>query len=144
MRKEIKIDKKLVIAGGSSHSQAYFNQIKEMTKDDDTIIMTDFVSGQTLHELFSNSLLYILPSDIEGMPMSLLEAMSYGNCCLVSNIPENLEIINDACYSFEKGNVEDLKEKLKYIINSNICLHKEAVVNYTWESVVDECLEVYK
>lgn len=144
LKKETKTDKKLVIAGGSSHSQDYFNQIKEMIKDDDSIIMTDFVTGQTLHELYSNAYLYVLPSDIEGMPMSLLEAISYGNCCLVSNIPENTEIINDNCYIFEKGNIVDLKNKIKEILDLNVNSHERLYQVYTWEDVVKKSIDIYK
>lgn len=59
-----------------------------------------------LDELYSNAYIYTLPSDLEGMPLSLLEAMSYGNCCLVSDIPECVEVvedkaIGDAVYSSE-------------------------------------------
>ena len=64
-------------------------------EEDDSIITTGFVQGKELQELYSNAYLYVLPSDIEGMPMSLLEALSYGNACLVSDIPENTEVINE-------------------------------------------------
>lgn len=143
VREQIDTDKKLVIAGGSSHSQDYFNQIREMVKNDDSIIMTDFVTGQTLHELFSNAYLYVLPSDIEGMPMSLLEALSYGNCCLVSNIPENTEVINGDCFVFEAGNVDRLRHQIKKIINLNIKSHENMIQVYTWEDVVKKTLDLY-
>lgn len=135
--------KKLVIAGGSSHSLNYFNEISEIVKDDETIIMTGFVQGQLLYELFSNSYLYVLPSDIEGMPISLLEALSYGNICLVSNIPENIEIITEDCFTFEKGNVKSLEEQLIKIINLNIKTHKTSVVPYTWDDVVCQTIDLY-
>lgn len=144
LKNETKTDKKLVIAGGASHSQDYFNQIREMTKNDDSIIMTGFVTGQTLHELYTNAYLYVLPSDIEGMPMSLLEALSYGNCCLVSNIPENTEIINDNCYIFEKGNIADLKNKIKEILDLNVNSHERLYQVYTWEDVVKKSIDIYK
>ena len=86
--------KKLVIAGGDSHSTSYYQSICEKAKEEEDIILTGFVQGIELAELFSNSYLYVLPSDIEGMPISLLEAMSYGNTCLVSDIDENTSIIN--------------------------------------------------
>lgn len=143
VREQIDTDMKLVIAGGSSHSQDYFNQIKNLVNDDESIIMTGFVTGQTLHELFSNAYLYVLPSDIEGMPMSLLEAISYGNCCLVSNIPENTEVINDDCFVFEAGNVDELKHQIEKIIKLNIDSHTNMLQVYTWEEVVDKTLNLY-
>ena len=137
-------DKKLVIAGGSSHSDEYFQQICDMCNGDDSIIMTGFVQGQELQELYSNAYLYVLPSDIEGMPMSLLEALSYGNVCLVSDIPENTEVINEDCYIFRRGDVDRLRHQIKKIINLNLTTHNNMVIPYTWDDVVTQTLEIYK
>lgn len=144
LKKEIKTEKKLVIAGASSHSTDYYNRIKKMVADDDSIIMTGFVSGQILQELYSNACLYVLPSDIEGMPMSLLEAMSYGNVCLVSNIPENTENIGDSCYIFEKGSVDDLKSKLIDLIDKKHVSHGKAKLIRSWDDIVIETLKIYE
>lgn len=92
----IQTEKKLVIAGGSSHTDDYMEEIKKKASQDDRILMTGFVQGELLEELYSNAYVYVLPSDVEGMPISLLEAMSYGNCCLISNIAENVEVVTDA------------------------------------------------
>lgn len=74
------------------------DELKELAKGDDRILFTGFVQGAMLDELYSNAYIYTLPSDLEGMPLSLLEAMSYGNCCLVSDIPECAEVVEDkAC-----------------------------------------------
>ena len=89
--KNVKTDKKLVIAGGSSDTDSFMEELKELAKGDDRILFTGFVQGAMLDELYSNAYIYTLPSDLEGMPLSLLEAMSYGNCCLVSDIPECAE-----------------------------------------------------
>lgn len=94
--KNIKTDKKLVIAGGSSDTDSFMEELKELAKGDDRILFTGFVQGAMLDELYSNAYIYTLPSDLEGMPLSLLEAMSYGNCCLVSDIPECAEVVEDA------------------------------------------------
>ena len=94
--------------------------------------------------------LFVLPSDIEGMALSLLEAMSYGNCCLVSDIPENNEVVEDKAISFKKGNVEDLKEKLADLLE-----HPEKVKKYknesteficgkyNWDEVVNQTMALY-
>ena len=108
---QMKTDKKLVIAGGSSHSHAYMEQIREMASRDERILMTDFVHGQCLEELYSNAYLFVLPSDVEGMALTLLEAMSFGNCCLVSDIKENTEVVEEHAVTFRKGDVEDLKRE---------------------------------
>ena len=93
--KNVKTDKKLVIAGGSSDTDSFMEELKELAKGDDRILFTGFVQGAMLDELYSNAYVYTLPSDLEGMPLSLLEAMSYGNCCLVSDIPECAEVVED-------------------------------------------------
>lgn len=148
--KKISTDKKLVIAGGSSGTGEYFDQISKLAAQDDRIIMTGFVQGEELQELYSNAYVYVLPSDIEGMPISLLEAMSYGNCCLTSDIKENSEIIEDKGVVFRKSDVSDLQNKLEYLI------HNEDIVKtykseagdfitkkYEWDAVVDRTLGLY-
>ncbi len=147
--KQIDTDKKLVIAGGASHTNDYLNKIKEMIKDDNRIIMTGFVQGEELEELYSNCYLYCLPSDIEGMPLSLLESMSYGCICLVSDIEENKTVIGKNGFTFEHGSVKDLKEKLEKLLNNSINIDKKMVMenvlkNNNWEKVNEETLNIYK
>ena len=147
--KKIKTDKKLVIAGGASHTNDYLEKIKKMVQEDNRIIMTGFVQGKELEELFSNCYLYCLPSDVEGMPLSLLEAMSYGCKCLVSDIEENSTVIEKNGFTFKHGSVEDLKEKLEKLINNSIELDErnvqESVLKkYNWDKVTEETLEICK
>lgn len=144
------IEKKLVIAGGSSDTEDFLNELKEMAKGDDRIIFTGFVQGQLLEELYSNTYTYVLPSDLEGMPLSLLEAMSYGNCCLVSDIPECTEVVEDKAVVFQKGNVEQLRDTLQKLCESEDAVRKykelatEFICNkYNWDEVVERTLELY-
>lgn len=148
--KEIKTDKKLVIAGGSSDTDDFAKKLKEIAKEDKRIIFTGFVQGQMLEELYSNAYIYTLPSDLEGMPLSLLEAMSYGNCCLVSDIPECTEVVNDKALIFKKSNVEDLKEKLQDACDEyeKVQRLKDEAVDYicgkySWDRVVEETEGLY-
>ena len=147
---QITTEKKLVIAGGSSHSHEYMSQIKEMASKDDRIIMTDFVHGHCLEELYSNAYIFVLPSDVEGMALSLLEAMSYGNCCLVSDIQENTEVVDDYAETFKKGNIMDLKEKMNELLNAPEVVRNYQKISrdyicdkYNWDKVVDETLNLY-
>lgn len=141
----------LVIAGGASHTVEYENQIHETAKGNKNIIFTGFVQGAELAELYSNAYIYCLPSDLEGMPISLLEAMSYGNCCLTSNIDECTEVcVNNAVY-FEKGNAADLRDKLDYLIKNPqiVSSYKEKARDYicnkyNWDDVCDKTLQLYK
>ena len=149
--KSVKIDKKLVIAGGSSDTDSFMQELKELAKDDDRIIFTGFVQGQMLDELYSNAYIYTLPSDLEGMPLSLLEAMSYGNCCLVSNIQECTEVVEDKALIFKKSDVSDLRERLQ-----DACDHPEKVMQmkkqaadfickkYNWDEAVKETMKLYR
>ena len=149
--KQTKTDKKLVIAGGSSDTQAFMDELKSLAKDDDRIIFTGFVQGEILEELYSNPYIYTLPSDLEGMPLSLLKAMSYGNCCLTSDIPECAEVVEDKALLFRKSDVSDLKAKLQ-----NACDHPEMVESYkaqaeeficrkyNWDDVVEKTLKLYQ
>lgn len=149
--KKVKTDKKLVIAGGSSDTDSFMEEIKELAKDDDRIIFTGFVQGQMLDELYSNAYIYTLPSDLEGMPLSLLEAMSYGNCCLVSDIPECAEVVEDRALIFKKSNVQDLQEKIQVACDDSqkvMELKKQAAdficSKYNWDDVVKETMKLYR
>ena len=148
---QLDTDKRLVIAGGSSHSFEYMKKVQGMAARDPRILMTDFVQGRILEELYSNAYLFVLPSDIEGMALSLLEAMSYGNCCVVSDIKENIEVVEDKAITFEKGNTEDLKKKLADLLEhpEEVDRYKAASTEficskYNWEDVVRQTEELYE
>lgn len=147
----IDTDKKLVIAGGSSHSFEYMEKVQEMASKDKRVLMTDFVQGRILEELYSNAYVFVLPSDIEGMAISLLEAMSYGNCCLVSDIKENIEVVGEKAETFAKGDVEDLKKKLTGLLKSPGTVDKYKKESsgficskYSWDDVMEQTLALYR
>ena len=149
--KQIDTDIRLVIAGGSSHSHEYVEQIAAMAADDPRIVMTGFVQGEILEELYSNAYFFVLPSDVEGMAISLLEAMSYGNCCLVSDIEENLEAVEDKACRFKKGDVADLRDKLKELLEDEekvACYRKESAdyvcSRFRWDDVTMQTLRLYQ
>lgn len=149
--KQTKTNKKLVIAGGSSDTDSFMKEIKKLAKDDERILFTGFVQGKMLDELYSNAYIYTLPSDLEGMPLSLLEAMSYGNCCLTSDIPECTEVVEDKALIFKKSDVDDLRNCLQ-----DACDHPEKVWDlkkqaadficekYNWDDVVEETMKLYR
>lgn len=155
----------LVIAGGSSHSSEYCERIESIAKKineeagrnrtEQKVILTGFVQGKELEELYSNAMLYILPSEIEGMPLSLLEAMSYGNVCLISDIAENTDVTEEYGFSFISGDVDSLSEKLSELCNGIDSLRKqeqymrESIQNfilgkYNWDDVTKRTLECYE
>lgn len=147
----------LVIAGGSSHSHEYFDELKakaaeiEKQNGGKRIIFTDFVQGKELEELYSNAYVYILPSDLEGMPISLLEAMSYSNCCLTSDIPECTEVCGDNAVYFEKSNIAALTQQLDMLCESTELVAKlkagaadYITQKYNWQSVAEETKKLYQ
>ena len=104
-----------------------------------------------MEELYSNAYAFVLPSDVEGMALTLLEAMSYGDCCLVSDICENTEVVEDKALIFRHGDVKDLRRQLAYLLT-----HPEVVEKYrkqsadyicgkyNWDDVVEETLKLYR
>lgn len=155
----------LVIAGGSSHSSEYCQKIESMAERinrdaavnhrEQRIILTGFVQGRELEELYSNAMMYILPSEIEGMPLSLLEAMSYGNLCLTSDIPENTDVTEDYGFSFVTGNVDSLAQKMTELCNhvdsirdkeqyTRDSVREFIVEKYNWDDVTKRTLECYE
>lgn len=149
--KNVKINKKLVIAGGSSDTDNFAEELRKLSKSDGRIIFTGFVQGDLLDELYSNAYIYVLPSDLEGMPLSLLEAMSYGNCCVVSDIPECTGVVEDKGVVFRKSDAEDLCNKLQ-----ELCLDDDMVQKYRtdaadficskykWDTVARKTFELYE
>lgn len=149
--KDVNTDKKLVIAGGSSDTNEFKTELEIMAANDERIVFTGFIQGHMLEELYSNAYVYTLPSDLEGMPLSLLEAMSYGNCCLTSDIDECASVVEDKAVIFKKSNVDDLKQKLQMLCDDKTIVEEykskatEFICNkYNWDSVVKKTLDLYK
>ena len=147
--KNVNTDKQLVIVGGSSDSTSFMNEMKSRARDN--VIFTGFQNGEVLDELYSNAYIYCLPSELEGMPLSLLEAMSYGNCCLVSDIPACTEVVENRAVLFEKNNVKDLTAKLQMLLDEpqTVRKYREGIAEYVtakynWDDVVERTLELYR
>lgn len=143
-------DKKLVIAGGGSDTSGYEAFLREAAQGDPRILFTGFVDGELLEELYSNCYAFVLPSDVEGMPMSLLEAMAYGRCCVTSDIPECADVLAGNGVTFEKGSAGSLQSALKALLvecdraaalGAAAKAHVEKT--YNWDSVVERTLELY-
>ena len=148
--KKIQTDMQLVIAGDAAHSEKYKSSLRSLAGDDPRIFFTGFLTGEPLEELFSNAYLFCLPSTIEGLPVALLEAMNYGNCCLASDIPENIEALETYGYTFRNRDVDDLNRVLKGLIENpaKVAEKKEPALahvrrNYSWDRVADQMEELY-
>lgn len=148
--KQVKTDKKLVIAGSNWHSEKYEMDLKKLAEEDPRIIFVGWAVGELLQELFSNAYLYCLPSQIEGLSLSLLEAMSFGVCPLVSAIPENKDVVGENGVTFQTGNTDHLSDQLQELIDhpnraSRLGLNAREAVRreYSWDRDVDEIEQVY-
>ena len=113
--KRISTPIKLVLAGGSSYSSGYELDLRKHASD--RIVLLDYVSGHDLDELLTNAMLFVLPSDLEGLSLALLEAMGAGVCVLTSDIPENRELVDQAGFTFQRGNAADLERMLRLLIS---------------------------
>ncbi|MBI4992643.1 MAG: glycosyltransferase family 4 protein [Candidatus Magasanikbacteria bacterium] len=147
----IPANKKLVIVGDGHYTDSYVKRLKKMAAKNPDIIFTGFQTGKSLSQLYSHACLMVHPSDNEGTPISVLEAMSYGVPVLLSDIIEHREIVSNPKFLFARGDVESLKEKLKWLL----CSDKEAGAkqikinyatvkqNYDWDNIVLDVVEVY-
>ena len=106
--KKIKTNKKLIIAGPLDLKNTYHQKIMKMSADDSRIEFVGFVTGTQKQNLLRGCYAFCLPSELEGFSMALLEAMSYGKCCIVSDIPNNLEAVGEACIPFHTKDMKEL------------------------------------
>ena len=148
---QIKTDKKLVIAGDTSDTDDYVALLKQKAAGNPNIIFTGFISGDTLRELYSNSYISVLPSDLEGMSLCLLEALAYKNALVCSDIPENTLVAEDKAVYFKKGNIDDLAQKLQDLCNDAVLVEKlrdgvdEFILNkYNWQDVAKSTCGLYE
>ena len=147
---KLKTDKKLVIVGGTSDTDEYVRRLYDMAGDSPSILFTGFQQGPVAEELFSNAYLYVLPSDLEGMPLSLLEAMNYGCCCVTSDIGECADVMDGCGFTFPKGDEEALRQTLQ-----DLCDHPEKAEahrgearkviasKYTWQDITAQTAPLY-
>ena len=136
-------DCKLVLAGDTDFEDDYSRGLKKMAKENG-VVLTGFVKGKKLHSLLTNCRCYCLPSSHEGLPISLLEAMSYRVPVVVSDIPANLEVgLTPSCY-FPVGNVDALAEKLQKNIDESYHSVEYDISKYDWDVIAKQVLEVYQ
>lgn len=139
---ECPADVRLVLAGDTDFEDEYSLGLKQQAKEAN-VVLTGFVKGQKLHSLLTNALCYCLPSSHEGLPISLLEAMSYGLPVVVSDIPANLEVgLERNCY-FSCGNVQELADRLKVIVKLPQQRISYDMTKYDWDNIADSVLSVY-
>ena len=145
---ELETNIRLVIVGESSFTDKYVSYLHSISGKN--VEFLGFVQPQALKDLYKNAYLFVLPSEVEGLPISLLEAMSYGNCALVSDIPECREVVEDCGVYFRRGDYLDLKNKLQYLIDNIQAVNemgrrarKRIAEYYNWEHIVNDLEALY-
>ena len=141
--------RKLVIAGDAGFTPGYVQELKENAPAG--VIFLGYVHGPILEELFTNAELMVLPSTLEGLSITLLEGMSYSRCCLVSDIPPNVEAAGGSGVLFHSGDSVDLAEKLAALLEDparaarlGAAGQAHAVANYSWDRVADLTAALYR
>ena len=139
----------LVIAGAAEHKTKYSQHIESKISKNNRIVGTGFQIGEPLRQLFSHARLFVLPSYHEGMPITLLEAISYGLDVLVSDIPANLELDLPPSVYFKSGSQDDLKDRLKTALlkstsEESLRNRKSTIdLKYNWSTIADQTLKMY-
>ena len=143
-------DYKLVIVGGSTFTDKYVQELHEIARGDNSIVFTDWLNGQMLEEIYKNCTLYVNPSENEGLPISVLQAMAYGKPVLLSDIPEHQELVDNSNFLFHNTSVTSLADKIVKLMKNETVLKDQgeankalAVKNYDWKKLSRQTLAVY-
>ena len=134
---------KLVLAGDTDFEDDYSRNLKKMAREKG-VVLTGFVKGKKLHSLLTNARCYVLPSSHEGLPIALLEAMSYRLPVIVSDIPANLEVGLEKDVYFPMGNVEALKEKLQKNVDKEYAPIRYDMTKYNWDTIAEQIAQLYQ
>lgn len=136
-------DFKLVIAGDPDHPDSYSEALKHKAEEAN-IILTGFIKGEKLNQVFSHASVFVLPSYHEGLPISLLEAMSYNIDVVVSDIEANKLDCLETDDFFRVGDIKALSEKLSQKASNYIRDRKYDLSPYNWDTIAAQTLEVYQ
>lgn len=147
----LQTDWKLAIAGDAYHKTSYSRRLKSQAANNSNIVITGFIGGDSLNEIYSQAGLFVLPSYYEGFPIVTLEALSYGLPVLLSNIAPNKEIGLDENRYFPVGDKEALAERLDYWMKNGSLSREEQIrqikmvrQKYDWDDIAEQVLQVYK
>lgn len=141
----------LVIVGNERENDPYGDELRTLAGDDERILFTGAVYGEELVEWYSNAFVYVLPSQMEGLPITLLEAMSMGCCCIASDIEANAEALAGKGILFPVGNYDALCLCLQEAIQNPVkirlagkLLQQHVMGHYTWSLVTEKFIDFYR
>jgi len=142
--------KKLVIVGGSAFTDGYVDLLHHMAGGDSDIVFTGYLKGQLLEQVFNGAYAVVHPSESEGLPIAVLEAMRYGKTVLASDIPENMEVVREHGMSFRNRSIADLARKLSLLLEHPAAAKvmgsrakKFVLAHYAWDDVAAETERLY-
>lgn len=145
---DVKSDVKLVMAGAASYCDEYSSELR--THASERIRMLDWVTGETLDELLTNAMIFVLPSDLEGLSLALLDAMGARLCVLTSDVPENREVVDGAGFTFQRGSAADLADRLRFLIanpavreSAGRTARRRIEEQYQWQKVAEGIEKAY-
>ncbi|MFA5128292.1 MAG: glycosyltransferase family 4 protein [Patescibacteria group bacterium] len=148
---ELLADKKLVIVGGSSFTDDYVRLLHKMAIGDSSIVFTDWQNGEVLNSLYANCLMLVHPSENEGLPITVLQAMSFGRPALVSDIPEHQEVITDYRFWSANASIFSLSKKIIELAGDTKLLEEAGKKNlaivknhYDWRDIAERTNAVYE
>ena len=139
---------KLVLVG-SLGADAYSMEVKAAA-DRAGVVLTGFLKGAALQETYSHAGVFVLPSSHEGLPIALLEALSYGLPVLASDIPANREVGLEASSHFPVGDVRALAANLLRVIQGPVNAEEMAArrrwvaSRFDWDRIAEQTFRVYR
>ena len=141
---------KLALVGTADHHNAYSAMVLAAARRSPDIVCTGFLSGQELHDMYLHAGMFVLPSSHEGLPISILEAMSYGLPVIASDIQANREIAGPAIDYFPVGDIDALTQLLKknaaIQFESALCEQIRDIIrsHYSWRDIASKTFSVYQ
>ena len=151
LRPELFRNLKLAIVGGSAFTDDYVKRLQTQAKSDSSIVFTSYQSGETLEALFAGARFVVHPSVAEGLPIAVLEAMSYGKAVIAADIPENLEVIGEYGVPFARGKASDLAKKIIGLLDdpaqASALGHLARTYvedSFNWDDIAIDVVSVYR
>lgn len=142
---------KLAIVGGSAFTDSYVKQLHEQARGDDSIVFTGYQRGDVLKSLFAGAKYIVHPSTSEGLPIAVLEAMSFGKTVIASDIPENMEVAQDYGVPFATGDINELADKIVELAQDEMraasighAAREFVETQYNWDDIARETQEIYE